>query len=710
MRRPLTVLAVLLVCTVSSAGWGAGRQPALAQPSGSERNEPGGGDAIVGLALEAFPAVLEPGDEQVSLRVRVSSLAGVAPDDVEVVVSAHRRTRSRFGFQQAMDTGAVGARLGAAVEAVEGLPGTGSRMLRIDRQRADLGLPRGMTAGVYPLQVGVVVDGERVEELTTSIVVTSEEAGPPLRTAFLLPFDAPPTVLPPEGTAALVPDPARTLAAVGPDSRLRALLAAAQGPNAFPVTVASSPRLLEELAAAAAPEETSVPAAQAAAQRFLADLGELVERPGVGHLALPYGPADLVAMVRGGLELEAVRHLSIAAEVSQRHLGDAPLEGVVWPPDGLDQATMAEAVTAAGDVVVLGEQQLAIPEGRELPASPSPVRALRTSGAGAATVLVPDPWLSATLTRPPGLGAAVDAQRILAETAALYFERPFAEDVRGLLLAPPQLWAPPEGFAAALLSRLAAAPWLDPVDLERLAATVEPELRPVRLDYPQAARARELPQSLIAELGRARGALGSLATLLPAGSPIPPRFDRRLLTAAAVHYRPAPRRSEATALVRSVETFADPLFDAVTVNDGLQLILPGTQGTIPVSISNSSSAPLRVVVRLGASARRNLDLAEGPVEPVVLAASSTTTLPFEAQVRTPGATFPIDVVVTDVGGTRVLSRGQLVVRSTATSPVALVVTGGAMLFLLAWWLRAASGKRHQRRQPGPAPQREPVHQ
>lgn len=706
------MIAALL--TVLTAAWAMGAVPALAQSAGGGR----AGGLSVDVVVESFPGVLDPDDREIRLQLRLSNPTRRALQEVAVVAGVHRRTRSRFDFQQAMDAGGVGARLAAVVEGVGALPAGASEVLRLQRPRGELGLPEGGPAGVYPLQIRVLVGSEEAAEVTTSIVVTGDDPGAPLRAAFLLPVDAPPLVPPPADhstAAAAAPAPLRhaperVMTALGPDSRLRDLLDAAGAPEAFPVTVASSARLLDEAADVAGRADDEATTAATAADRFLTTLRTLVGRTDIAHITLPYGPPDLVAMVRGGAELEAVRHLSIAAEIARDHLGDAPLAGFVWPPDGLDHATLRRAVVpSGGDALILGEEDLAIPDGRELPVSPSPVRALRVTPGRDLTALVPDPWLSAVLAAPADLGVAVGAQRVVAETAALYYERPFSEDVRGLLLAPPQLWDPPEGFAEGLLSALGEAPWLLPVGIDRLAAVVDPEPRPVSLGYGPANRARELPQPLIDSLQRARSALGALATLLPAGDPTPARLDRRLLTAPAIHNRRPARREEAAALVRSVQDFADTLFGTVTVNDGLQLILPGTQGTIPVSITNSSAVPLRVTVRLGASARRNLDFADGAIEPVVLAPSATTTLPFDAEVRTPGATFPIEVLVTDVGGTRVLAGGRLVVRSTAASPVALLLTGGAMIFLLAWWLRDARRKQVRRRPSPPAPLRQPVH-
>ena len=63
-----------------------------------------------------------------------------------------------------------------------------------------------------------------------------------------------------------------------------------------------------------------------------------------------------------------------------------------------------------------------------------------------------------------------------------------------------------------------------------------------------------------------------------------------------------------------------------------------------------------------------------------------TTLTFGVQARTTGR-FPVQVQVETPDGTPIGPPARLVVRSTAYNRIALVLTIGAALFLLALWAR-----------------------
>jgi hypothetical protein len=63
-----------------------------------------------------------------------------------------------------------------------------------------------------------------------------------------------------------------------------------------------------------------------------------------------------------------------------------------------------------------------------------------------------------------------------------------------------------------------------------------------------------------------------------------------------------------------------------------------------------------------------------------------TTTRFTVQARTSG-TFPVEVALRSPDGTIVLSTGRLTIRSRAASGVGVIVSAGALVFLIAWWSR-----------------------
>jgi hypothetical protein len=638
-------------------------------------------ESRVTLEVARFTGVLEP-TEDFRARIRVRNHTRADVDDLRVVVTLHRAARSRFDYQQAVDEGEVGRVLDASSVALDPVPPGGTRTIDLERTAAELGFTgRAPGYGVYPLRVAVTDEGEVVDEVVTSVVLTPTEVEAPVRVGVVWPLDAPPALRPDDDV--VVRRLAPQLAATG---RLDDLVEAAAAHPTVPLTLAPSGLLLEQVAALAAVDDL----AGRQAATFLERVRDVAQRPNADLLALAYGPADLVALTRGGLGTEAARHITVGRVTVENLTGARPERGLLWPPDGLNPATLAEALSAGVEAVILGEGYLEIPADRSLQFSPGPVRRLRTAAGASVSALVPDPWLEETLQRRGAPhGAAVAAQRIVAETATVYFERPFADETRGLLLAPPQVWVPAPGVADALLDGFADAPWLRLERASALPGAVASD-GTVALDYPEEARARELSQAYVEELEDARGVLGSLATVLPPDSDLPARFDRLLLAAASVGYREPLRTPEGRALVGAVTRGVAELYDAVAVVESVPVTLTSIEGQVPVTLRSDAPVPLEVQVRLVSTRYR---FAGDGTQRVTLAPGEVTTLAFTAEALTPGGTYPIAVVVEDGNGTIELAQGTVVVRSTAYSIAALVLTGGAAVFLLVWWVRDARRRR-----------------
>lgn len=686
------------------------------------------------LSVVEMGANLTPGDD-FDLRVRVRNGGAEPAEGLRVVGTLHSAVGSRFAFQLAVDDGRLGTVLDGFSTEVDELHGGTSRAVDLGRPAAELGFRRPDQFGVYPLRLQLLDQGDVVDELRTAVVFSSDEIEEPVSAALLYPVDAPPLL-----GAGGAYDRAEVLAELAEGGRAQGLLGAVAARERFPVTLVPDALLLDEaaeLAAGAAPLEpapgddltddaggdardTGEDAGDAAddrpedppaapedylatqARTLLERANEVAGRAGADVLAMPYGRADLTALVRGDMALEAQRHVEEAQATLERLTGAAPLAGALWPPDALNHPTLAAIARgdAAVDTLVLSERHLDVPSGRAL--TPSPVRRLGSDRSDAPTVLVPDPWLEDVLdvsSAPAGVPVAV--QRVLAETAAVYFERPFAADRRGLLLAPPQTWDPPRGMAGALMDALDAAPWLRPVTLSRLARSVDPDTDAVRLHYDSAARARELSDSYVAALREARRSLGSLAGVLAPSDDTPTRFDRLLRAAASVHFRREP--AQGRAIISEVAGTVADLYSSVDVVEGPQVWMD-EEGPVPVTVVNNADVPLRVRVRL-LSQRFVIDdepIGQPPDEQGgwVLQPSEARTLTFQARAVTPGGRAPISVVVEDVHGVLTLAEGTVVVRSTAVSVAAVVVTAAAGLFLLGWLLRQAA--RRRRRRPRPA--------
>jgi hypothetical protein len=687
-RRLLLAACALLLLLGSTL-------PAAAQPTERPATE-GGRLSLDVLRLDGVVSAQDP----LRLRLRVRNGGLLDREDVRVLATVHREAIGRWELQQATREGVVGNIIHPIVADLGVVPARGSRTVELTQTLDDLGLARPGQDGVYPLRLQVLKDGEVTDELVTSLVVVPPTVEHPLALSLVLPL-----VLPPARDAEGVVADAAVLEAIDDAGGLaRTVAALAEAPR-LDVTLGLDGHTLRDLQdladGFAVRREGTVlvrPAdstASARAREILTDLEALAARRRTTVLALPYAGADLVALVRHGLAPEARRQLEDGRDAVAQAIGVSDDSGVLWPPDALDDATLALAREAGIDTVVADSRSLLTRPGGDL--SPSPVRTLRRAG-DRTTVLVPDPYLVPVLTDGSTRGPAVAAQQVLAEVAAVYFELP-GTTRRGVLLAPPPGGSVPGSLVSALAPALAGAPFLRTVPVDDLAERVAPEPEPVQLRYPAEARARELPLTHALLLADARRSLGSLDGVLAEPNGMTARLDRLLLQAASVAYRDDPAAGRA--LMRAVSNAVAEVYGAVEVLDAPPVTLTAVEGQLPVTVRSTADIPLRVKIALRSP---RYEVEGGPTREVVLAPSSTEILTFRVRARSPGGTSPIQVVVSDLDGVLDLAVGTVVVRSTAFSVAAVVVMAGAALFLLLWWLRG----RAARRRSTPAPPARPA--
>jgi hypothetical protein len=636
--------------------------------------------------------------------------AGDAPGDaagdakLSLVGSVHRRVTSRLEYQRAVDEQRLPPARSTFSQAVadsasaERDTAAKGRRLTLRLSTDELGLADARK-GVYPLTVGLEADGEVTDEVVTSAVFVSSRVAQPLRVALLVPVDHPPARLP---GGRYVPERlARSLSSAGQPGRLTRALA--EHPT-FPATIAPSGLLLDQASDRAdgftvdgeppvrrGPESRPAQEAAAFLQGLRRTVGARAELVATSH-----GPGDLPALVRAGLQGEVEKQLAAGRATLGSLLGAAPTRGVLWPPAGLTGAALETVSASTGlETIVVRERFLDLASDRSLPTSPSPVRRLAGAGGGDLTAVVPDPFLTDALGRESApFGAAVAAHRIVAETAVAYFERPNSQQPRGLLLAPESPWRPPAGVTAALLEGLQVAPWASPVTLSSLVEKVEPASSQPELAYPASAPREELDPAYLAALGRARRDLGTLPEVLGGESELPARFDRLLLQASSLHYRSPRLVPEGRDLIERVSETTSRLYGSVTVAESLPFRLTTTEGRIAVPVRSNADVPLRVTVRLQPTPR--YVFSDGGTKEVTLEPNGTTTVPFAARAAGSAGTYPVQVIVEAPSGALELAEGQVVVRSTALSVVAVGVTVGGAVFLFAWWLRGALRRRGQR--------------
>lgn len=701
----LTIAALVPVASAGAANGATStpRATTTSTPRGSTTSPRDNGDLSgregVDLSVVDFTGAVSP-QGTFHLRLRVTNRTRRTLDDLRIVASVHRRAFHRLDFARAVDDGRVGDLWSSLTQDLGPIQGRRVTTVELRKTAEELGWGGAKdTQGVYPLIIRLLRGERTVETIRTAVVVIQSTVAQPVRAALIAPVDAPPAIGP-DDTA----EPGDLLRDLAPGGRLPGLLTdLGQRPD-VPVTFALDARLLDDAqdlsdgyTVVRGGERVPQPPTSSlagAAGGFLSQLRRTMAQPHLEAIALPYGPADLSALVRGGMGREAGRLISEGRARVETLAGRRPSR-VLLPADGLSHPAFAEVIRSGVDSLVLDER--ALDSASRGGGSPAPVRELRSGSGHLVRVAVPDPWLGEVLADERALrqmDQPVAVQRVIAETASVYFERPFAEDTRGVVLLPPLEWDPPPGFAAGLAGALRAAPWVEPVTLTTLLRDVDPPDRePDRLVYSDEARDRELPSWYVRELRGARTALGSLAGVLATDDATPTRFDRALLSAGSLWYRD--QTADGVPLIRDVTRTVARLYDAVRVSSSPTVVLSGVDGQIPVTVENSSPIPLRLTVRMESQRFR---FAGGPERSLAVPAGGTQTIVFRGRTRTPGGTFPVRVVVEDPDGQLQLASGTIVVRSTAVSIAALAVVIGAGVFLLVWWLRTIARRRREARQ------------
>jgi Family of unknown function (DUF6049) len=566
-------------------------------------------------------------------------------------------------------------------------------------ERRQVAMPPGLADGragvVLPLTVrvqGSGVAGPVVASLTTFVVDLPARVAQPLRAALLVPVREP-THRNPAGD--FVDDKLAGLLA--PDGSLGAIVAELARPRAPAATLVVDAMLVDE--ASVMPggwrlrqggKRTTVPAGDPRSRDAATFLRSLkAAASGRPLAAFPFGNADLPALVAAGSGAWAGDAIQTGRDLLTNGLGTAPDPALAWPVDGaVDGALLQTLEQARATAVVL--------DPRHLPAPPTGVTANATVDLGGGPdpqrALVGDAGLSAALADPRAAGAPAEwAQRVLAETAVTWLERPNSDDPRGILLAPPQSWRPTPAFFRSLARGLGAAPWLRLQSASTLAADIPqgPQEGERRLATVTAAdRNLGLPPSYIARIEQTRSKLDSFRRAVGNDfTPTSGNVEQNLLIAQSSDWRPPTARARGRSFVRAVTTAIRGVYRRVEVGT-TPVTLTARRGTIPITVNNASEERVTVVLRL-TSPKVDLPAAS---DPFVLEPGRRTTQLLPVGTRTTGS-FPIRVDVLTPDGREVIAAGEVRLVSTAFNRVALGLTGGAVGALLLWWWRSDRRRR-----------------
>ena len=524
--------------------------------------------------------------------------------------------------------------------------------------------------GVHPVVISLLgPGGDVLDQIRTPLVRLGDDEqewnAPDL--AVLLDVAAAPS-LQPDGTRSIEAGELRRIARVGD------LLEA--HPD-LGLSVAALPDTVDALGTLAEP----------AAAELLAQLAER------DPLSVPYLPVPVGSLVEAGLGGLVAPLVDRGDALLADRLGAEPARGP-WTGTAELGPEGARLLAGLGFDSVVVEGTATGDDGEEDPdalveAGPRPVE-----GAGLLAGMAVDPTLSEALAE--GVGDDPDAAhvalaRLLLSTVTPAPDEDDEEDEERpvVLVRPGQLAA--DSVLAGLLALLddPAAP-VGAGGLELVGTVVEDGSEPVEPTGAAGPDVGDIADRVLA-IG---GQLDSYQALI--GPQSSRADDMRLQVATALATTtPAPRRDAA---MDTVEEVLGSAFGSVRLSGERNLNLTSRRGTLPVTVENANPFPVDVVIRTTSD---RLRFPDGGDLPVTVEAGDARRVDVPVEALATGS-VPVSVALWTADGSIRLDGRQLNVRSTAISGVGLLLSLGALVVLVVWWIRSwRRTRRDAPRDPGP---------
>lgn len=406
---------------------------------------------------------------------------------------------------------------------------------------------------------------------------------------------------------------------------------------------------------------------------------------------LPYGDPDVVALVRAGMEAEVTAAEQHGQEVVRRVWGDlasvtdGEATGTAYPIDGAaDDATLAALIADGARIGLLSEASVQT--------------SAQVGGRPAAVVVEPEPGpgrLPSVLAQTDvlgGLDKLIDdgrpsgwATKVNSLTALLAQQRADGT-VTPAVFAPVRRWTPDGAGLQSLVQLLAEfgrAGVVTGGSLPGLAASAE---RPGTLDYPEAARDRELSPAYLRRLTDARADVAALrGGLASVDQPADPALildplDRALDTAASTAFRTNPTVGDAN--VGTVESTVAGIRSGVQIADtGNNYTLASSTSPLLLTVQNNTAYDVPVTVELTGGEMVGLTVTDAPVQVIPAGRSQQVKIPTEV---TRSGQFQVTALLIGPDGVAWGVPVQLTVQSSAygTLTVILIIGAGGVLVVM----------------------------
>ena len=631
-----------------------------------------------------------PRHKELHLTVRATNRTEDALDGLSLTVTIFTRVGSRSEYELSLrdDTGNT---LFANTSPEHGSLGTGrTRLFRLPPTHLTDAALFGENA-VYPMKIELRSHDETVATIRSPVIfLQNPRPIVPIDLTWTFVLSAPILYLP-DGTFRS----SWLERQVAPEGGLRqevtALVALEAAPKPPPVDVVVSPQLLDQLERMrrgyTVRTDTGVDHVAAGrdgaagADLVLRDLRSIAASSGVELSAMPFADPSIPALMSSGLAGDVATQLTRGDQEVQAVLGRGSVPGLLHPPDSrLDQASLYELHQNGVRLLLVDDDtvQEPSPSPRSLGFAKPAVAGLSIGTSSPLRAVVPDHGVQQLLASGhAGEDSRLAVQSVLGELAAIWLERPSVPRGTSLILS--ERTPLPGAFFGQFTHMVGGAPWV-----RRIRASAMAAVHPPPTDRPAELIARSGPRfsaAYLSALAAARQRVRTYRSLVADNTALPDRLDQLLLVAEAGQFASSEQLGEE--FLGQVTARLQTEFTAVRPNTTQPITLTSHTGNVPVPIQNRTGHTVKVRVQL--QSNRLFPDGDSPPQLVQVPADGTV-LTFHVQARTSGR-FPVVVKILTPDGQTVISEGRLVVRSTAYNVVALVITIGAALFLLALWAR-----------------------
>jgi hypothetical protein len=661
MRRTWATITLLLACLALTLG----HAPAAGAQTGP----------TVEL-VTISPQVRGTAD---SLRIELRAPAAAPTDTVRVMI--YNRA-SRAVVRSIVDGRTRPAQLGSSYNPINRRvsevtdPARGTLVMAVPNDQLPL------TAGVYPLQITV---GSSTPVLSWLVRTAPPAAGEvPYTFSLVVPVRAP-LAEQPDGSVLLDARERSRLA------RLTTVLDRAPAG----ITLVPNPETLDALDASDPEARATLQQLQTVARRQLV-------------LRAPFVPIDVDAWRRADRDEHVSAQLRTGLDVAARTLGrdSSSISTRTVVANRYDTPGSLELLRREGAAnVILADTQLEPPRSDAFPSPFAQSFRVRDAGGQDLLAAAADSWLGAAIAAidtAPQPGAA--AQRVLADLAAAFFDRPNL--ARGTVVVLPDDWAPSGAVIDYLFAPLRTTDLLALRDIDTFFSTVA-RSSPEGEGRPETVTLGPLRRTMITSRGpdidehaaavdRAKRTLESYLGLFPptADNPLD-AVDELLLAASDLHLDPVDRAryvdAATTFVARSLRTPDGRL--GITVPESERITLTSRNETIRLVVENRLTTP--AVVRIDLRSEK-LSFPNGSSFTVTLEPGPNS-FDVEVSVKTSGDSLLEYTVNAPSGSLGELAKGKLRVRSIALSGLGLVISVVAVAVLVAWWARHGVRSRRRRR-------------